>query len=277
MFRFNSLLVEAGFDPRAVRLVRHRHPAQFQRQFHEDAISGHPRFEQYQSGQSNPRVVTQMSSAAVLAAFAADMAGDTIFVGMFGVLGVTTGPDPDPYRSRSGPARSDIAILLLRRLQPLADYRGRIVVDWGGGERAWVQYAHRHDKHIVEVRRSAVEPPFPGYSRFMRGLHEIESLPSTWLEPLRVARGVYLLVHRTTGAQYVGSATGADGFLGRWRGYADGHGGNVGLRELGHAADQYDVRILETAGSGAENEDVYALESLWKDKLGSRVKGLNRN
>jgi len=88
---------------------------------------------------------------------------------------------------------------------------------------------------------------------------------------------VYLLIHRASGAQYVGSATGADGFLGRWEGYADGHGGNVAMRELGHPVEDFDVRILETAGSGATVEEVCQLESLWKNKLGSRAQGLNRN
>jgi hypothetical protein len=159
----------------------------------------------------------------------------------------------------------------------LDEYCGRIVVDWGGGERAWVQYADRRDKRIIELRRQAEEPPFPGFGRFSSGLHEVESLPTTWLEPLRSTRGVYILVHRDSGAQYVGSATGSDGFLKRWLCYSDGHGGNVALRELGHAADRFDVRILETVGSGAALEDVYALESAWKEKLGSRVQGLNRN
>jgi hypothetical protein len=105
----------------------------------------------------------------------------------------------------------------------------------------------------------------------------MDSLPASWSGPLQATRGVYLIIHRPSGAQYVGCATGADGFLGRWRTYADGHGGNIGLRELAHTADQYDVRILETVGSSATLEDVYALESLWKEKLGSRAKGLNRN
>jgi hypothetical protein len=108
-------------------------------------------------------------------------------------------------------------------------------------------------------------------------LHEVDALPTSWLEPLRTCRGVYLLVHRETGAQYVGSATGSDGFLGRWRCYADGHGGNRGLRELAHPPDHYDVRILETVGSSATRDDVYDIESIWKEKLGSRVQGLNRN
>jgi hypothetical protein len=165
----------------------------------------------------------------------------------------------------------------LEAMPQLSEYRGRIIVDWGGGERAWVQYANRRDKLILEVKRRAEEEVFPGFAHFTCGLQEVDALPSSWLEPLRVTRGVYLLIHRPSGAQYVGSATGGDGFLGRWRSYADGHGGNVGLKELGSGADEYEVRILETSGSAATIEEVYALEVLWKTKLGSRAKGLNRN
>jgi hypothetical protein len=46
---------------------------------------------------------------------------------------------------------------------------------------------------------------------------------------LKATGGVYLLVHRERAHLYVGSATGGDGFFGRWRRYQNGHGGNVGL------------------------------------------------
>lgn len=50
---------------------------------------------------------------------------------------------------------------------------------------------------------------------------------------LELVRGVYLLV-ADDGAQYVGSASGQDGFIGRRVGYAtSGHGGNVILRKRG--------------------------------------------
>lgn len=159
----------------------------------------------------------------------------------------------------------------------LEAYRGRILVNWGGGERAWVQYADRQDKEITELRRTIEEPLFPGFAHFISALHEIDGLPQAWLESLRSTRGVYLLTHGVSGSQYVGSAIGSDGFLGRWRFYADGHGGNVALRELGHPASEYVVSILETVGSASNADDIYQLESLWKVKLGSRVTGLNRN
>ena len=277
MLRFNGLLTAADLKPAKIRLVRHRHGRAYQRRVYQDAIHRDPRFEQYQSSQSNPTVIEQMCSAEAIAAFVVDPSGQTVFVGLWCVEGSREEYLADPYITSPRPPLAGSVVINLKRMAALSEYCGRIVVDWGGGERAWVQYADRRDKEIIEVRRNAEEPHFPGFARFACGLHELDGLPGTWLEPLRASRGVYLLVHRPTGAQYVGSATGGDGFIGRWRGYADGHGGNAAMRELAHGPDQYDVRILETSGSGATIDDVYDLESLWKEKLGSRVQGLNRN
>jgi hypothetical protein len=80
-----------------------------------------------------------------------------------------------------------------------------------------------------------------------------------------------------TGQQYVGSAYGVGGFFGRWMSYADGHGGNVGLKAVGASASAFDVAVLEVVGSEATNDEIFGRETLWKEKLGTRVKGLNRN
>lgn len=271
------MLTAAGFDTAKTRLVRHCHERKYQRSLYHDAIHRNARFEQYQAGQSNRQVIKQMCSAEVLASFVVDPGGATVFVGLWRVKGSQKEHLPDPYRNLPERPKDGSTIIDLERMVALDDYCGRIIVDWGDGARAWVQYADRNDKQILEIHRRPEEPRFPGFARFVCGLHELDALPIAWLEPLRANRGVYLLVHRTSGAQYVGSATGADGFLGRWRGYSDGHGGNTAMRELAHRADDYDIKILETVGSSATLEDVYGLESLWKEKLGSRVQGLNRN
>ena len=62
--------------------------------------------------------------------------------------------------------------------------------------------------------------------------------------------------------RYVGSASGSDGFFGRWLCHQDGHGGNVGLRELAADAAEYDVNILEVAASNATLEEIYERESM---------------
>jgi hypothetical protein len=86
-----------------------------------------------------------------------------------------------------------------------------------------------------------------------------------------------LLVHRESGQQYVGSAYGDDGFFGRWKNYSDGHGGNVAMKELKAKAEAFDASILDVVGMDATNEQIFDRERLWKEKLGTRVKGLNRN
>ena len=106
---------------------------------------------------------------------------------------------------------------------------------------------------------------------------KVEGLYAGWIQVLRNARGIYLLVRRRTGEQYVGSASGSDGFYGRWLTYQDGHGGNLGMRQLAVAASEYDVNILEVAASNTTVDEIYARENMWKTKLGTRVVGLNRN
>jgi hypothetical protein len=47
------------------------------------------------------------------------------------------------------------------------------------------------------------------------------------------------------------------------------------LKEIGLA--DYQVAILEVSPSSASQDEVIAAECLWKDKLLTRVHGLNRN
>jgi hypothetical protein len=65
--------------------------------------------------------------------------------------------------------------------------------------------------------------------------------------------------------------------FGRWLGYADGHGGNVGMRELAGKADAYEVSVLEVIGSAATVPGRLRPRERLEHKLGTRTKGLNRN
>jgi len=87
---------------------------------------------------------------------------------------------------------------------------------------------------------------------------------------------VYLLTCPRTKEQYVGKASGAEGFWSRWRQYVtNDHGGNIALKSREYS--DYHVSVLEVAGSAATAEDVLAMESRWKKKLKSQEMGLNRN
>lgn len=39
----------------------------------------------------------------------------------------------------------------------------------------------------------------------------------------------------------------------------------------------FDVAILEVVGNEATNDEIFGRETSWKEKLETRVKGLNRN
>ncbi|MCA8948441.1 MAG: GIY-YIG nuclease family protein [Planctomycetes bacterium] len=275
MLKFTSLLREAGIDPAGVRLLRHCDP-DVQRQVYQAAIHADPRFDLYQNAQVVPRVIDAFRAARYLAAFVVDPVGDCVFVGLWEVTGESSDPYTDPFPGAAAMPRSP-TVFETRRVPELDCYRGRLVIEWGPGQRAWVQRADSKEKPIVELRRQIVEPEFVGYLAFRCGLAEVEALPSTWIAALRAVGGVYLLVHRERAEFYVGSASGADGFFGRWLSYQNGHGGNVGMQAIEGEAADYDVSILETAGSGLDERAVLQLESRWKEKLASRLHGLNRN
>lgn len=273
MLTFNQLLQTGSLDPANVRLVRHK-PKHHHRAIFDAAMRSDQAFREYQETQGSAQVVSQFRAAKHLAGFVVDpTTKQTVFMGIWDQLGERA-PTIAPFGSAPRP---DEVAFETRLRSEFDEYRGRLIIGWGDGERAWVQRADLQDKPIIEIRKQREDPAFPGFMSFRHALDQIETVPVSWSEVLRNARGVYLLVHREGGDQYVGSAYGDGGFFGRWANYADGHGGNVAMRELGAPADAYDVAVLEVVGSDATVEEVFEREVLWKVKLGTRVKGLNRN
>jgi hypothetical protein len=272
---FNQLLQRGGLDPANVRLVRHKPGHDHHRAVFDAAMKRDPRFREYQERQGTEQVITQFRAAEQLAGFVVDpTTKQTVFMGVWDQLGERA-PTIDPFTQ--APVKPTTVAFTTRVRDEFDLYRGRLIIDWGEGERAWVQRADNQDKHIIEIRQRREDPAFPGFAKLRKSLNDIENVPVAWAEVLRNARGVYLLVHRESGQQYVGSAYGDGGFFSRWKSYSDGHGGNVAMKDLGATAEAYDAAILEVVGSDATVEDVFARETLWKEKLGTRVKGLNRN
>jgi hypothetical protein len=276
MLSFATLIREADLTPSDVRLLRHqdtRYPG-----FPSPYImwrDDRQRFEAYQQTQS-------FGNAAVLdvkywASFVGLPNKETLFVGLYRVVNCRPLPE-----NRLHPVDGSVELVgscnlyELELSSELAGLSGRLLIEWGAGYRSWIQRADRQSKPVLELRREFSEPAFPGFSAFICRFSEIETLPAGWLSALSSTRGIYLLTCPKTKEQYVGSASGSNGFLGRWRDYAaSGHGGNVGLKS--RDASDYQISILETVGSGATELEVLKLEALWKDKLQSREMGLNRN
>ena len=85
-----------------------------------------------------------------------------------------------------------------------------------------------------------------------------------------------------SGDMYVGSASGAEGFWGRWRQYADtGHGGNELLKKLMKDDSSYPhsfrYSVLQILPKTMAREEILQREARYKMKLGSRARGLNKN
>jgi len=158
----------------------------------------------------------------------------------------------------------------------LSKYEGKLIIDWGGSPVRWYQNAGNTPKEIIQFNKSIVEPPFPGVASFEWDSNNISSIYKSWVNYLSDSKGIYILVDKDTGNQYIGSATGRNGFYGRWLQYEEnGHGGNKLLKKLKNPI--YKVGILEIAGSLETSDDILKKESDWKDKLGSRSFGLNAN
>jgi hypothetical protein len=272
----NTLFAQTGIALGDIRLLRHQDRRSIKgRSPYELWRDDQPAFELYQGTQSFGN--RQKLRAAYWASFVTTPAGETLLAGFYRCtyLGISTADRPWPHAAGVDPAGScDNYNLTLD--EQLNDLAGRLLIDWGASERAWIQRADNQNKLVLEIRPAFREPVFPGFQRFVEPLSKVERLPDSWKSALSSARGVYLLTCSKTREQYVGSAYGEGGFYGRWLAYVyDGHGGNVGLKR--RDPSDYQVSILEVAGSSATIENIIAMEGLWKRKLQSREMGLNRN
>jgi hypothetical protein len=272
----NMIFREAGLNLAELRLLRHKDKrATKGRTPYELWRDNRQQFDLYQSMQSIEN--RGKLSARYWASFVVTPSDETMFVGLYraNYRGLLEQDTPMPHAEGIDKAGScDVYDLQLE--DNLSDCIGRLIVDWGPGGRAWIQRADRQNKGIVELRREFKEPEFPGFLNFVEPLSKLEKLPRGWIVALSCTKGVYLLTCPKTREQYVGSATGAEGFYQRWQGYAQsGHGGDVALKS--REPSDYQVSILEVAGTSSTEDDIREMETRWKLKLKSREMGLNRN
>lgn len=273
MLTFNSLLTATGIDLASTKFVRHQdNRAGKGRSPYDLWRAADGRFDLFQRIQSR----RAFDGAKWITSFVATPLGETLFAGIYEVGSVSAVASGTLYPLDDTLVSESEHLYELRLSPLLADYRGRVVIEWGPGYRTWAQRADRKEKPIVEIRRTVIDPPFPGFGAFMWRIRDLATVPVAWRQALTAVAGVYLLVCRSTGQRYVGSAYGTGGFWGRWEQYlATGHGGNVGMKT--HGSDDFQVTILELASLSTTVDEVIALENRWKDKLLTRQFGLNLN
>jgi len=275
-FTINDLLERRGIDLRHTRLVRHdmRGLAEWRL-----GVSFFDHFASYQRDDNR----TPYNQAKIAIQFVPHSLSGALFVGAHDILDEwQAAHQPDRNPARFNPRSKYIAQDLnhrrydLHRRLDMEDLVGRLVIDWGASTRSWSQWTLRHQKPIIELRASAEDDPFPGFSKFSSTIDEVMLLPMSWQNALATVNGVYLLVCPKTGEQYVGSAYGDQGFMARWAAYAaNGHGGNRLLMKRDRV--NYAVSILEIASPDMSPSEIIDREGAWKRKLGTRSHGLNAN
>lgn len=280
-----DLLLPLGIDLRtapknSVKLVRHMDSRVDLSQIHRDG-----RFEVYQAYQSAP----VFSNARTLVSFLGKGDRQAVFVGVFDVEHVSQPGDVPLVPPETLPIDVSGNFYYTLRQRPGFDALiGRLVIDWGTGTRSWHQWFDAKRKPVVEVLPVGYVKDFPGYLNVILGFSELVDMirhPTAnreWHQRLGAVAGVYLVLDTLTGRQYVGSASGEHGVLGRWKSYAEsGHAGNKQLRELvdadKSALDRLQFSILQTLDRSLTRREVLAFELLHKTKLGSRAHGLNSN
>jgi len=273
---FNTILLEADFDVGNIRLLRHKdNRAARGRTPYELWRDNRQQFDLYQSTQSVKN--ENKLKAPYWASFVGTPGDETLFVGIYEVKNPRLLEQDTPRPHMDGVDEAGSCHIYDLAIEPrLGDLVGKLLIDWGPGDRAWIQRADQQDKRITELRTEFKEPDFPGFLNFMESLSRLDKLPNGWVVVLQSSQGIYLLTCPRTKEQYVGSATGEGGFWSRWHEYAQtGHGGDVALKS--RDPSDYQVSILEVAGTASTVDDILGMERRWKLKLQSREMGLNRN
>ena len=200
-----------------------------------------------------------------------------VFVGVYEVKGYQRVKEGDEF------------IYKLEEKPEFNHLRWRVVIEWGKATKRWYQGFHIL-KEVVEMKpEGRFHGPFPGYEDLILSFKELqhicnyEAAYQDWIAPLSAVGGVYAVYckNEERGGLYVGSAYGEQGIWGRWKEYVKTkHGGNKELKELlreyPEAYKDFQFSILKIF-SKKDKEEIKRLEGLYKDKLGTRRHGLNKN
>jgi len=268
-----------GLAPNEIRLVRHGNK---EIQILETFRNNLPKLEIYQSYQ-RPRKFGDVKYIAVFAPYHKTTA---LFLGLWEIIGCKehhefTEENLEELKIYNLPESwfRDHVRYELKLSDTLYDLSERLVIEWGGATVSWVQ---KKDKEIVEIKGKNSIKEFESFDDLEIDFYELKKIINhpdeniTWVKSLSSVNGIYLIQDVTTGKLYVGSAYGEDGIYGRWSSYAkNGHGGNQELQGLN--PDNFKFSILEIVPSTSTADYVIERESKWKNKLGTREFGLNKN
>ena len=130
---------------------------------------------------------------------------------------------------------------------------------------------------------------FCGYENINHDFPRLEAVYKTnkpdWRAALENVKGVYLIIDKSNGKKYVGSAYGDSGIWSRWACYiGTGHGWNdeltkiISKKGLEYARNNCRFSLLEYRSMKTDDTTIIERESYWKEALLSRGPfGYNKN
>jgi hypothetical protein len=182
------------------------------------------------------------------------------------------------------------------QLKPVPDmekFVGRLLASFhryqGLRGRAFNLEAHLNNFMVAEILPQVYSgESFPGFEQINHDFGTLEAVfrseRSDWKAALESVKGVYLIVDKSNGKAYVGSAYGNGGIWSRWSCYmGTGHGWNDELvrllekKGLPYAREQFHFSVLEVMVNSTPDETVLAREAHWKRALLTRERGYNKN
>ena len=290
MFRFNRLLEANAIPPEDTVVLLHT-PVErkLARLLPFLAVESPDILDAYQSVHSS-RVTSTFRKRGYMASFVRVASGRLAFVGLYRIQSVADRPTAEicatpamrrvldefgANRELEAEGTEVWPVVELDRLSVMDDLVGRLQIA-PRLTQSYARLADRLDAEIVELSaESVLVPTAPDWRDFIVTGSEVRTLPAPWAARLREWRGIYLIVDRSDGARYVGSAYGTENLLGRWRTHVPGDWGVTVELRLRSPLD-FSFSILERVNPDWPVDEVVALERSWMDRLQTISHGLNR-
>ena len=271
-------------DKKSVRLIRHKDNREekiidgkfYKNSLYDLYLNYHDVFLCYQSEQ----LVKRFTNVCYIVSFIGEEGTSSRFVGVFKNNGIMKYID-----DFNGKKCAKFDFVELDGFELLKE---RVIIDWKNPV-SWLQN-YANPMPVIRIDQGLYENNIPVFTRFEDVILDYNQLKciidtnnSEWKAKLESCNGIYLILDKNTGKQYVGSTYNKSGIWGRWTEYAQtGHGGDKDLRPLlekdsSYAKKYFQWCILETLPLKILSGQAIDRESLYKRKFGTREFGYNNN